>query len=109
MRDDAGTSVLELVGFVPVVGLVLLALVQGGVAVYGVAATQDAARNAARVSALGGDAAQAADRSVPGWMSTRTTVLAPGSVRVRVDVPDLVPGVDLAVTREAVLPAGVLP
>lgn len=105
-RDQSGTSTLEVTGLAPLVLIVCLALVHAAFALYGVSAAQTAARNAARAASLGEDPAYAAERSLPGWLPapTVTTFGADHGVRVRVDLPDIIPRHDLRVTREAVMP-----
>lgn len=106
-RDDRGTSTLEVAGLAPVVLLVALALLYAGLGLYGITATQTAARQAARAASLGDDPAAAARAALPGWLPPDVTAFptADGTtVRVRTDLPDLLPGTDLAVTREAVMP-----
>lgn len=104
-RGERGTSTLEVVGVLPVIAVALLALIQGGVAAYAVSATQNAARNAARESARSNDAQRAAERSMPGWLDADVLPGDPAGVaRVEVDVPDVLPGVDLVVRRRAQFP-----
>lgn len=105
--DERGTSTLEVAGLAPVVLLVAMALLYAGLALYGVTATQTAARQGARAASLGDDPAAAARAAVPGWLTPEVTSFptADGTtVRVRTDLPDFLPGTDLAVTREAVMP-----
>ncbi len=106
---DDGTSSLELVGVLPVIAVVLLALIQGGVAAYAVSATQNAARNAARESARSNDPQLAAERSMPGWLDPDVLSGPAGVAEVVVDVPDVLPGVDLVVRRRAQFPVTDLP
>lgn len=102
---ERGTSTLEVAGLVPVLLIVAFALIHGGFALYGISAAQTAARQAARADSLGQDATRAAERALPGWLSAEVETFGPGSgVRVRVDLPDVIPGTDLVVTRTAELP-----
>jgi hypothetical protein len=107
-RDERGTSTLEVAGVAPVVLFVTLALLYAGFALYGITATQTAARQAARAASLGDDPAAAADAALPGWLEPDVSTYGVGSsgsgVRVRTNLPDFIPGTDLAVTREAVMP-----
>lgn len=109
-RGERGTSTLEVAGLAPLVLLVAFILVTAGFSLYGIAAAQSAAKHGARVFSVDGDpgaAEAAAISAVPGWLgsSAQADVATGGHrVRVRVDLPDVVPGRDLAVTREAVMP-----
>ena len=106
--DERGTSTLEVAGLAPLVLMITLALLYAGFALYGITATQTAARQAARAASLGEDPYAAADAALPGWLEPDVrTYPASGSgtgVRVRTDLPDFLPGTDLVVTREAVMP-----
>lgn len=103
--SERGTSTLEVAGLAPLVLLVAFVLVNAGFALYGVSAAQTAARQAARAHSLGQDPHAAARAALPGWLGSEVTTFEPGhGVSVRVDLPDVVPGADLAVTREAVMP-----
>jgi Flp pilus assembly protein TadG len=109
-RSEAGTSTLEVAGLAPLVLLVSFVLVNAGFALYGVTAAQSAAKHGARVYSIQGDeslAKSAAEGALPGWLDASAdagTVADGYRVRVRVDLPDVVPGRDLAVMREAVMP-----
>ena len=107
-RGESGTSTLEVAGLAPLVLMITLALLYAGFALYGITATQTAARQAARAASLGEDPYTAADAALPGWLEPDvSTYPASGDgtgVRVRTDLPDFLPGTDLVVTREAVMP-----
>jgi hypothetical protein len=104
-NSERGTSTLEVAGLAPLVLIVAFVLVNAGFVLYGVSAAQTAARQAARAYSLGQDPHTAARGALPGWLGSDVTTFAPGhGVRVRVDLPDLVPGTNLSVTREAVMP-----
>jgi Flp pilus assembly protein TadG len=107
-RDERGTSTLEVAGLAPLVLMITLALLYAGFALYGITATQTAARQAARAASLDQDPYTAADAALPGWLEPQVSTFAvAGSgtgVRVRTDLPDFLPGTDLVVTREAVMP-----
>jgi hypothetical protein len=103
--SERGTSTLEVAGLAPLVLIVAFALVNAGFVLYGISAAQTAARQAARAYSLGQDPHAAASAALPRWLGSDVTTFSPGhGVRVRVDLPDLVPGTDLSVTREAVMP-----
>jgi TadE-like protein len=107
-RTERGTSTLEVAGLAPLVLMITLALLYAGFALYGITATQTAARQAARAASLGEDPFAAADAALPGWLAPEVSSFPTGSsgttVRVRTDLPDFLPGTDLRVTREAVMP-----
>ena len=107
-RSERGTSTLEVAGIAPLVLMLTLALLYAGFALYGITATQTAARQAARAASLGEDPYQAADAALPGWLEPEVDSFPTGdsgtTVRVRTDLPDFLPGTDLHVTREAVMP-----
>jgi hypothetical protein len=103
--NERGTSTLEVAGMAPLVALLVLILVQSAVTLYAVTTAQTAARQGARAMSQG-DAPSAVVRdSVPGWMGVTTSTFGPGSgVEVVVDVPDLIPAMNLTITRKAVMP-----
>lgn len=107
-RADAGTSTLELMGMAPLVALLLLILIQAAFALYGITTAQTAARQGARALSQGKDPYAVVTRSVPKWINIGPgdiTTFGPGSgVRVRLDVPDVIPGTNLVITRETVMP-----
>lgn len=105
MRRDRGSASLELIGLIPVVGLVFLMLMQSAAAVYTLQATTDAARQAARGYSLGMDPQEAADAALPGALEVRSvSTYAPHGVILTVNVPRIVPIGPDSVTRRAVLP-----
>lgn len=104
-RGEDGTSALEVVGVAPLVLVAILALLYVAFAVHGITAAQTAARQAARAYSLGQDPAAAAEAALPGWFAAEVSTFGPGyGVRVRLDLPDVVPGRELSVTRQAVMP-----
>jgi hypothetical protein len=107
-RDERGTSTLEVAGLAPLVLMITLAVLYAGFALYGITATQTAARQAARAASLDEDPYAAADAALPGWLepdvSTYPVAGSGVGVRVRTDLPDFLPGTDLVVSREAVMP-----
>lgn len=106
-RDESGTSTLEVAGLAPLVLMITLALLYAGFALYGITATQTAARQAARAASLDEDPYAAADAALPGWLEPDVSTYPVGSgvgVRVRTNLPDFLPGTDLMVSREAVMP-----
>ena len=107
-RNDKGTSTLELAGMAPLVVFLLLVLIQAAFALYGITTAQTAARQGARALSQGDDPYAVVSRSVPSWIDLGAgdiQTFGPGSgVRVRLDVPDVIPGTNLVVTRETVMP-----
>jgi len=98
MRSERGQAAVELVAILPllvVVGLLLWQAVVVGQAVW---LSGDAARAAARASALGQDARAAARRALPGTLADGVTVddAGGGDVRVHVAIPAVVGGLRLA-------------
>ena len=104
-KSEKGTSALEVAGIAPLIALVALSLVQAAFAAYGITATQTAARQGARAYSLNESPSVAVDNALPGWLPATTQTFSPGhGVRVQVNLPDFIPGSDLIVTREAVMP-----
>lgn len=106
--DDRGVSILEFVGFLPILLLVGLAAVQLGLIGYGVNQAGTAARAAARVASQGGDGGAAGRAAVSGWLDPRVTPdrgAETTTATVQVHVPGVIPlfgGYD--VTRHATMP-----
>jgi hypothetical protein len=88
-RGEDGQATVELVAVLPVLGLVLVLAWQAVVAGQTWWLAGVAAREAARASALGGDAAGAARRVLPGARLSRD---GPDGVRVRATVPPVFAG-----------------
>lgn len=106
-RGEGGTSTLEVMGMAPLVVLLVFILIQAAVTLYGVTTAQTAARQGARAMSQGEQPYPVVRNSVPSWMDVDTTTFGPGSgVRVEVDVPDLIPAMNLTITRKAVMPGG---
>jgi len=104
-RGERGTSTLEVVGMAPLVVLLLLILVQAAMALYGITTAQTAARQGARAYSQGNDPYSVVRESVPGWMSVDVQTFGPGhGVKATLDLPDLLPGYNLKVSRETVMP-----
>lgn len=103
--NESGTSTLEVAGLVVVCAMVMMVLVQGGLALYGVTATETAARHAARAYSLDQDPGVAAAAALPGWLAPTVSTFGPGhGVQVETSVPQVVPGMNLTVVRSAVMP-----
>ena len=102
--SDAGSASLELIGMLPIVGIVLAALVQAGAGVYALQGTTDAVRQAARAASLGQDVEQAAQRALPGGLTVEDVDVTPGGrVTLSVEGPGLLP----TIRRSAELPSTV--
>jgi hypothetical protein len=103
----SGQSSVELLGLLPLVAVVTLAVAQ--LLAAGVART--AASSAAEAGAMavlqGGDPAKAARAAAPGWSRDRLTVRVRGRrVRVRVTPPGFVPGTAQLLTATSTADAG---
>ena len=102
MSGERGQATVEVVGILPVLVVVVLAIAQALAA--GVA--RELADHAAEAGAVAllqsADPADAARRAVPGWARERVAVeVADGDVRVRLRPPTLIPGVGAALTAHA--------
>lgn len=105
LHREGGTTALELTALVPLAVIVMFVFIQGAFVLYGVTATQTAARQGARAASLDQSPAAAVDRALPSWIRHDVTTYGPGhGVRVRADIPVIVPGMDFTVRREAVMP-----
>lgn len=104
-RGESGTSSLEVVGLFASMLAIMILLIQAGVALYAVTATETAARHAARAYSLGSDPYDAASSSLPDWLDHEVTLVGTAhGVEIESSVPILVPGFDLTVTRSAEMP-----
>ncbi|MET7986341.1 TadE family protein [Streptomyces sp. NPDC005281] len=108
LRGDRGVSILEFVGFLPVLLLIGMAAIQLGLIGYGVNQAGSGARAAARVASQGGDGGAAGRAAVSGWLDPRVTPekgAETTTATVQVHVPGVIPlfgGYD--VTRRATMP-----
>jgi pilus assembly protein CpaE len=102
MRSTRGQAAVELVGILPLLVLVGLLCWQAVIAGQAVWLSGAAARAAARASALDQDAQAAARRVLPGALADGVSVedAGAGDVRVRVEIPAVVGGIDLASVSE---------
>jgi hypothetical protein len=106
-RGCSGQSSIELLGLLPLVAVVTLAIAQ--LLAAGVART--AASSAAEAGAMavlqGGDPAKAARAAAPGWSRDRLTVHVDGRrVRVRIAPPGFLPGTARLLTATSTADAG---
>ncbi|MET8134578.1 TadE family protein [Streptomyces sp. NPDC005251] len=108
-RGDRGVSILEFVGFLPILLMIGMATIQLGLIGYGINQAGSGARAAARVASQGGDGGAAGQAAVSGWLNPRVPPPAKGpdltTATVTVHVPGVIPlfpGYDL--TRRATMP-----
>jgi len=103
---------VELIGFVPVLTLITLLLVQGFLAAVAVTSAEQAARDGARAASLGRDVNTAVDAQLPSWVRLERLdryACAGECVAVEVRIPIGFPGItvrELTVTRTAEFPRG---
>jgi hypothetical protein len=102
MRCERGQATVELVGVLPLLALLGLLCWQAVVAGQAVWLSGAAARAAARASALDEDATAAARRVLPGSLDPGVSVddAGAGEVKVRLTIPAVVGGIDLATIHE---------
>lgn len=106
-RREDGTASVEMVAVVPFLLLAVLVAAQIGLAGQALWSAGIAARAGARAALVGGDAAQAARRALPGPLRDDADVSEGEGVSVRVVVPRLLPAMPrLTVGAEAALEAG---
>lgn len=104
---DGGVASLEVIALYPLLVLFGTFALQAGAAVWTVALTDDAARQAARAASLDEDPAAAAAAALPGAIDVRSvgSFGAPAhGVRLTVEVPRVSPLPVFTVTRSAVMP-----
>lgn len=108
-RDERGVYVVELLGLFPYFAMVAIMAFQLAAIGGAMNMAENAARNGSRMAGLGGSAQDAALDAVDPGMRGRTTVTPTGEkVTVRIDVPIVIPFIDLDVTtveRSATLPS----
>ncbi len=89
---DRGQASVELIAALPALLVGLLIAAQIGVAGHALWSAGSAARAGARAEHVGGDGAAAAKRALPGVLRERASVETGPPLRVRVEVPALIPG-----------------
>jgi hypothetical protein len=91
-RSETGQASVELVGLLPLIAVVGVALWQAVVAGQAAWLAGSSARAAARANAVGGDARAAAASTLPGALrrGLRVEKRSDGTVRVRIGVPSVV-------------------
>jgi Flp pilus assembly protein TadG len=107
LAAERGQATVELVGMVPLLVVVVLAVGE----VLAAGAARSAASSAAEAAAIalvqGTDPAAAARAAAPGWTRERVAVRVAGRrVRVRIAPPGLVPGTAHLLVATAVADAG---
>lgn len=90
-RREDGTASVELIGVVPFLLLAVLVAAQIGVVGAALWSAGVAARAGARAALVGGDAAAAARRALPGALRSGAEVSDAEAVSVRVPIPRLLP------------------
>ena len=109
-HDERGVLDIELIGFVPILVLVTMFLVQGFLAVSTVTSVSAAARDGARAAMLGRSPEQAAHQALPDWVRLESVSdsCGPGHcVQVTARVPIGIPSITsehVTVTRTAYFP-----
>jgi hypothetical protein len=110
LRGDRGVSILEFVGFLPILLMIGMAAIQLGLIGYGINQAGSGARAAARVASQGGDGGAAGHAAVSGWLDPNVSLEGgPGAdlttATVTVTVPNVIPLFDhYPVTRHATMP-----
>lgn len=111
-HEERGVLDIELIGFVPILVLVTMFLVQGFLAVSTVTSVSAAARDGARAAMLGRSPEQAAHKALPAWVRLESVSDDCGSshcVQVTARVPIGIPSITskhITVTRTAYFPEG---
>lgn len=104
-RRDRGQAALEYLGFVPILMIVAMAVVQIGLIAYTAQQAGTAARAGARAASLRMGAQQGCREAVADWLAGRTSCgEAPGgdtvTVTATVTIPSIVPGWDFDPARK---------
>nr|WP_079123684.1 TadE family protein [Streptomyces sp. NBRC 110611] len=115
---DRGQASIEFLGFLPILLLVALAVIQLGLAAYAVQQAGTGARAAARTASMDRadretDPQTAGRAAMSGWVADRATISVGGGgdevrATARVRIPSLIPGVDFgSASRSATMSQGV--
>ncbi len=109
-RHEDGAYAIEMLGMLPWFALAATMAFQLAAIGGALTAAENAARTGSRTAGLGGDAVAASLDALDPGMRDRTAVSQDGeTVTVRIDVPVVIPLIDLDVTtveRSATLPSG---
>ncbi|MEU0601090.1 TadE/TadG family type IV pilus assembly protein [Streptomyces sp. NPDC006393] len=111
-HSDRGQVAIEYLGFIPILMLVAVAVIQIGLVAYAALQAGTAARAGARAASLGRSAQQGCQEAVSDALSGRTTCAeAPGgdtvTVTATVRIPSIIPAWDDAfgtVSKKATMP-----
>ncbi len=102
--SERGQASAELVAIVPLLLVSAVALAQALVACWALLSAGEAARSAARIAHVGGDAEDAAGEALPNLLEPVEVDVEGSSVRVEVRAPALLPGVpEIPVAASAAL------
>ncbi|MGW3507206.1 TadE/TadG family type IV pilus assembly protein [Streptomyces sp. NPDC000994] len=96
-RHDRGQVAIEYLGFIPILMLLAMAVIQIGLIAYTAQQAGTAARAGARAASLRQGAEQACANAVSGWLADGTSCPASYggkevTVTAGVDIPSIVPG-----------------
>ncbi|PWI11771.1 septum formation initiator [Streptomyces sp. NWU339] len=105
-RRDRGQAAIEFLGFIPVLIIVGMAVVQLGLIAYTAQQAGTAARAAARSASLDRGTGQACTAAVSGWLADGTDCRAAYggdevTVTATIDIPSIVPGWDFDPARKS--------
>lgn len=104
IASERAQASAELVAIVPLLTVCALALGQAVVACWALLSAGEAARSAARIAHVGGDAREAAGEALPRLLEPAEIDVDGASVRVEVRAPALLPGVpEIPVAASAAL------
>jgi Flp pilus assembly protein TadG len=106
-RAERGQATVELVGVLPLLLLVALAVAEALAAGVAREAAHHAAEAGAAAMLQGGDPAKEARAAAPDWSRDRLSIRVSGrTVRVRVEPPAVIPGVAGLLASESSASAG---
>ena len=104
MASERGQASAELVAIVPLLIVSAFALAQTLVACWALLSAGEAARSAARIAHVGGDAEEAAGKALPNLLEPAEVHVEDATVRIEVRAPALLPGVpEIPVSASAAL------
>jgi hypothetical protein len=93
MASQRAQASAELIAIVPLLLVSAVALAQALVAGWALLSVGEAARSAARIAHLGGDAEEAAGDALPSLLEPADVDIDGAEVRIEVRAPALLPGV----------------
>jgi hypothetical protein len=104
VRSQRGQASAELIAIVPLLLVSGVALVQALVGCCALLSAGEAARAAARIAHVGGDARAAAKAALPALLQPAEVDVDQSKVRIEVQAPVLLPGIpDLTVSASSAL------